>query len=448
MATGRNNQFLRSPRELSSLILGIGLLLVTAPSCRTAETKDQQTSKLAEGGAAPHYFYVSSSSIQGADLAGMAPPLNSQERTLAQSLRGWFGPLGFPGVIGPDGPLGSFGPLGKATWNVSEFFRSTQDLWLSKEPAAKLRAHSDSSLSVCAPGAKVLPQWTIDLGLLQFTIPILGSEDFRQCSGVMGKDGPLGALGPLGSNYYRFRTDYGSNGSGLMGHLYEGGMFAQLGAASHLGPLGALGPLGPVGGHLYRRDNDGNYLDRGQIVRKIAIPYDAQKLRTFDLYEMYTEQRAKAFARDDVNDTSFMVLGELQGGSSPESDSFEFVSADQQFVSILVVPEVFSWGTSFLFGNYRFRDFDIRLVQLSSHGDREIAVAKENMLNDFIQILVPAGAKFRVTVFTKFNLAFDAWGPFWQSAPKSYRLYVTGGSPEFVDSPVRGDFQVSYQPLK
>lgn len=108
---------------------------------------------------------------------------------------------------------------------------------------------------------------------------------------------------------------------------------------SPLSALGANGPLGPNGAHGLRRDMVGNYVHNGQIYRKANVPtmignQRSLSTRSFELYEMYTEEHARQM-RD--NDTSFMVEGEFSEGDF--ADGYSFTSDVDQFVTIVVVPE-------------------------------------------------------------------------------------------------------------
>ncbi|THB66811.1 MAG: hypothetical protein D6B27_06000 [Gammaproteobacteria bacterium] len=316
-------------------------------------------------------FYISASSVEDMNqsLVSVTPavstPSNAEIYLDEQSCLGYLGP------IGPYGPLGALGPVGNNSWNVS--------YWMS--------AIGDWS------------DW---------------SDDMTDHDGPLSESGPLGPNGPL--SYQAYNVDLPAiNDFGKQ--LQAGGVWSVLGPVGPLGALGPLGPLGPVGAHGYATDYDGAYIENGEEVRTVTVDYEGGE-RDYELFENYDEDYAKSKAD---NDTSFMVEGYI-AWPYWETDSYTFTSGEDQYVTIVLVPE------------YQLDDFDI--VVKDANGN---VIAESNTFEyiDWIQIEnVEAGTELTVEVELSGS---------WHYASKDYRVIVTGSTQYINSTDIAGDHQVSMQ---
>jgi hypothetical protein len=270
--------------------------------------------------------------------------------------------LGSYGPLGAYGPLGELGPVGDNVWNPSTWIDAANNSWGS-------------------------------------------SWDGRADGGPLTEAGPLGSHGPLGDAYIDGALFENNEAAQQLRGL---GQAAVLGPLGPLGPLGALGPLGPVGAHGFGTDENGSYIDRdGKVQRTIDVFYndDKTEVRSYELFEKYSEEAAKAMTD---NDTSFMVEGGIayEGRGKYETDEFEFTSNSDQLVTVCVVPEK------------SLDDFDLEIVD-----DKGNVLAKSDSddLMDWTQLQVKKGTKLKARVKLKDS-------GHWFS--KTYRLYVVGSGEE------------------
>ena len=313
---------------------------------------------------------VSASTVEalGGDLSSVQPkvvtPAGVEAYLAPTSALGYFGP------IGPYGPLGMLGPVGDNSWNAS--------YWIS--------------------GAGDWSDW---------------SKDMTDLGGPLSQNGPLGPAGPLSKEAYEQALPAIND---FCKQLQAGGVWGVLGPVGPLGALGPLGPLGPIGAHGLPQDEDGNYVKEGDVQRAINVPYDGTE-RTYELFETYDEKHATTMAD---NDTSFMVEGRLdyEGWYKYETDRFEFASSQEQFVTILLLPE------------YQLDDFDLDVLDA---GGQLLAASQSYGLIDWVQLRVPAGTKLEVEV--KLYSTQHVLG-------KRYRLIVTGSTPHFSTTDILGDHQL------
>jgi hypothetical protein len=277
--------------------------------------------------------------------------------------------LGGLGALGAYGPLGMLGPLGEESWNVSKVMG-------------------------------LLPDWT---GFSQY-LTLNG--------GPLSEQGPLGPNGPLGHEAY-FETLPAIND--FAKQLQLGGVWTVLGPLGPLGTLGPLGPLGPIGAHGFQTDSDGNYIDEDLKIQRSVQVGKGSKIHEYDLFEMYSEARAKAL-KD--NDTSFLVLGD-----TGYEDQFEFTSPERQHITIVVVPEA------------QLDVFSLKLTTNEEHSEivDEISSNSSSLIN-WIQTDVAAGQKIKATVRLKASYHF------WPR--KGYRLIVVGSGYRFNKTDIRGPHQL------
>jgi hypothetical protein len=131
------------------------------------------------------------------------------------------------------------------------------------------------------------------------------------------------------------------------------------------------------------------------------------------------------------NDTSFMVQGSI-GNSSSEVDAYRFTSREEQWVTVVVVPEN---GLS---------DFDLemtggngqRIARSDSDGKQSLGffgITRDGNYIDFIQVKVARGEKLEARVSAKtVNGAFP-----------TYRLVVVGSTKAFASTDIKGPHQVA-----
>lgn len=310
-------------------------------------------------------FYISATSVEdmNGSLASVYPsvqtPSNADDYLDDDSCLGFYGP------IGPYGPLGILGPVGDNSWNAS--------YWIS--------AYGDWS------------DWSDEI------------------EGPLSESGPLGPNGPL--SYDAYWTDLPAIND-FSKQLQGGGVWSVLGPVGPLGALGPLGPLGPIGGHGYATDSNGRYVSGGTEMRTVSVPYNGTT-RTYELFEKYSESYAE---NKSDNDTSFMAEGYI-AWPYWETDSYTFTSNEDQFVTIVLVPE------------YQLDDFDI--VVKDSNGN-QIAYSNTFEYIDWIQI---EGVAANTELTVEVELAGS-----WHYASKDYRLIVTGSTQYINSTDITGDHQV------
>lgn len=329
---------------------------------KTILTMDAQTRTWEDDYTSSGLKLVSASSIIAldGDISGVTPTidpskvpgLTPEEYLDNDSCLGYYGP------IGPYGPLGTLGPIGDDAWDLGYWISGT-GTWGDHE------------------------------------------DDI---TGPLGPDGPLGETGPVAYDQYFGLADPGMTlfaTNDFAVHTRAFGLWSVLGPIGPLGALGPLGPLGPVGSHGCDTDTNGSYICGGTLERNITTWYDQAQTtqRTYGLYEHYTESYAKSMTD---NDTSFMVSGEIS--ISSETDVYEFTSAQNQVVTILLVPEK------------QLDDFDLEIVD---QNDNVIATSNAYTYIDWIQLKVPAGTKLKARVWL-------AGSYHWLSS--TYRLFVTGST--------------------
>ena len=161
----------------------------------------------------------------------------------------------------------------------------------------------------------------------------------------------------------------------------------------------------------------GRYVQDGQVVRTITVPYDGSATRSFGLVEDYAADFA-ATMKD--NDTSFMVHGELDGDQA--SVSFPFKSKETQFVTVTVVP---------------VNQLDYFTLTVKNASGKVIAISDSHDNVNWIQVAVPAGTKLTAEV------TLDSGG-FHPGITNQYRLSVVGSTKHINASNIVGPHQVDY----
>lgn len=332
----------------------------------------------AQAKATDNFVYVSASTVTPTDTR------HEEAFHFAPHVFLRFAGLGNKGPLGKYGPLGTSGPAGTWAWNPARYI----------------------SGAFCWDGLQ---------------------QELTASGGPLSADGPLGANGPLGE----MMDATASN------PFQPGGMYAAVGPWGPLGALGALGPLGPVGAHGFRADADGNYVSQdGSIQRTIRTEWTLGTAREWGLLEDYTEKRAKELPD---NDTSFMVEGAI--ANAELSDTYRFRSNVDQYVTVLVLPEL---ASATFFPHLRYRDnqpvaptdpLGMNIAQdfwrkaLKAYDDFDVevlnadgkVVARSNLLGgaDWIHLKVPAGTDLQARVKLRSSVQ---WGE------KPYRLFVVGSN--------------------
>jgi len=199
---------------------------------------------------------------------------------------------------------------------------------------------------------------------------------------------PLSSAGPLSSDSYHSKlpliNDFGK-------HLQALGIFGVLGP---LGPLGALGPLGPLGptGPYQTMNLRGHH--------NVPVKWTKSKTRRFDLVEVIDE----SYIQEEL-DCSFMILGVIS--QNDEIDSYYFNCKSNQFVTIVLVPEL---------------SLDYFNMTLFSNGNSSEEIASSNSMKyiNFIQLGLMSNnnGSFRIDVNLRETYQFIL--------SHSYRLVVTG----------------------
>ena len=285
--------------------------------------------------------------------------------------------LGYYGPLGPYGPLATLGPIGDNSWNVS--------YWIS--------------------GMGDWSDW---------------SQDMADLDGPLSAAGPLGQNGPVAEAQYYGQADPGATlfaTNDFAVHTRGQGIWTPLGPIGPLGALGPLGPLGPVGAHGYAANSNGQYLNNGQVVRNITIPFDNNgTVRSYELVEKYTESFAKSMTN---NDTSFMVMG--TSSSYSDEDVYTINSASNQLVTVVLVPEK------------QLDDFDLTILDQNNN---VVAVSNTGTFIDWVQLKVPAGKKLKVKVKCYYS------GHYLSS---TYRLNVTGSTANLNQVEIAGNHISNWQ---
>jgi hypothetical protein len=104
-----------------------------------------------------------------------------------------------------------------------------------------------------------------------------------------------------------------------------------------------------------------------------------------------------------------MVLGEINGSA----DSYALTSGDNQYVTILVVPE------------YQLDAFSVTV----SDGGGEITRSEQITFINWVQLRVAADSPLKITVDLKYSAGF------WQH---NYRLFVVGSTTYIPQSDMQG----------
>jgi hypothetical protein len=368
-------------------LLALALSLSTLPACgEPAEDDTPLAEALADDGKADSLgrvpFAVTASSVQALNgsLSSVRPAVRTADP--GHSPEFYLQPgsaLGPAGPLGAWGPLGALGPVGNNSWNPSAWISGFGD-WSS---------------------------W---------------SRSLTAAGGPLSESGPLGPNGPLSVRAY---TQTLPAINDFSKQLQAGGVWTVLGPIGPLGALGPLGPLGPVGAHGFVRDSSGRYLQAGQPVRTVRIPYQG-RYRTYELYEHYPETTARSL---QDNDTSFMVSGAIDRSS--EVDAYTFTSRSAQYVTLLLLPE------------NSLSDFDLELLDskgravASSRSDGRQTLFGALVLNlgnyiDFIQLPAQANARFTARVSARTtNPLFP-----------TYRLFVVGSTSYLPPSDISGAHQL------
>ena len=334
-----------------TILQTLGLLAIVSSSVYADGVNDNWSSDYST------IKYVSASSIEKLDknIDSILPEVNNSNTMYLLS----NGPLGEYGPIGPNGALGKDGPVETG---------SSYDFNLSLYPYL--------------------------------------DKYFKSFFGPLSKDGPLGKNGPYTKESYYNGTLFLDNNFAV--HLRSLGLWGILGPTGPLGPVGALGPLGPNGTHGYKKNKNGEYLNKdGSIITEVSVPFDSESSRDFDLYEYYkNEEFAKA--KNDL-DTSFVTKGNLSDDNL--YDEYIINNDNKQIVSILVLP------------THLFNNFNIEL-----YNSKKQLVAKSDSLKyiNFIQFLAPKDTVYTVKI---------------TSSDKSneYMLYVTGSTEYLNKYNISGD---------
>ncbi|MCC7382838.1 MAG: hypothetical protein IT384_13460 [Deltaproteobacteria bacterium] len=223
--------------------------------------------------------------LTGGDLQSLQPKVPPE---LEWILRRMLVALGKEGALGAVGPLSRLGAAGDAPRNPGHWLSSTD--WRA---------------------------WSVLL---------------TSIGGPMSEAGALGGGGPLAE---RSREALRRLLPGVTAQLDLGGVLEVIGPFGPLGPLFILGLLGQVGGHGFRQNAEGEFVDpEGKIVRTTDVVHLGER-RTLELVEFYGEAFAEVFG---ANDTSWMVRGAIEP-SEPNGDHFAFTSRDDQLVTLLLVPD-------------------------------------------------------------------------------------------------------------
>jgi hypothetical protein len=321
-----------------------------------------------------HHEYVTMEEIvASADPATVQPPLRDSRIPFgtAAGLLSAAGPFSAFGPLSSFGALGVLGPLGSDSWNPQQVLGSLASLL------------NDTAVA-------------------------------GTCKDPLGYCGPLGVNG-AGSEVQFFgkadpgKTLFAQNDFAV--HLRGLCYFSALGPLGPLGPFGPLGPLGPLSPAIWSSfqlelNSDGSMADylTKAIVRTLDLPFSPAENRTFPLFEVYAEAAATGARARDL-DTSFGVYGEIDmdANGDPISDTFTFVSSEQQLVTIAVVPEK------------SLDDFDLQLNSTAS--GTIVATSTSGLWMDWIQVQSAANEAFSITV----SLGNSA-----HLLTKTYRLFVVG----------------------
>jgi hypothetical protein len=200
---------------------------------------------------------------------------------------------------------------------------------------------------------------------------------------------PVSSAGPLSSDSYHSKlpsiNDFGK-------HLQALGLWGVLGPLGPLGAFGPLGALGPTGPY--------NTMNLLEGPRSVPVRWSKNIIRRFDLVEVLDE----SYVKEEL-DCSFMILGVIS--RSDETDSYYFNCKPNQFVTIVVVPEL---------------SLDYFNMTLFSNEDSSKKIASSNSMKyvNFIQLGLMSNnnGSFRIDVNLRQTYQFFL--------AHSYRLIVTG----------------------
>jgi len=247
-------------------------------------------------------------------------------------------------IVSAYGPLGKLGPIGKALWNPTN--------WKSK---------------------------------------ITKIIDWKNSNMLFGlSNNPLSSAGPLSSDSYHSKLPSIND---FAKHLQGLGLWGVLGPLGPLGALGPLGPLGPTGPY-----NTVNLHGR----HRIPVRWATSQTRRFDLVEVLNEPDVV----DEELDCSFMILGEIY--ESNETDSYYFNCKPNQFVTVVLVPELsLDYYSITLFSNENSKE-----TIASSNSTTYINFIQLGLMNDNVN------GSFRIDVNMQASYQY--------LLGHTYRLIVTG----------------------
>ena len=177
------------------------------------------------------------------------------------------------------------------------------------------------------------------------------------------------------------------------------------------GPTSAWGPLGPlseVGAHGFKRDPaTGDFVDgAGKVQRTVAAQYDATIATNLNLYERYSEARAKALGDLGKQDTAFAVDGTLTGRN--EMDVYKFSVDRAQVVTVNTLP----------IGSSLSRQENLDVVVFDKTG-KPVFRTRSGDEASYLQLALAKG-EYAVGVVRNDQAAASS------SGAASYRLNVTG----------------------
>jgi hypothetical protein len=186
---------------------------------------------------------------------------------------------------------------------------------------------------------------------------------------------------------------------------------------NQLKKAGPLGPLGRIGAHGYARNDNGQYVTAsGNVVKTVSVGYSDMVNRTFSLYEEYDHIYA---LKAQSLDTSWYVKAVNYNDTNPTLHTYNFVSSEEQYVYILVVPySLVGWVFQPAF-------------TLTVDAGRGKIVSDETLYIQWISIKVPAGK-------TKISVAVSGDDV---AQTMAYALYVTGSTANFPKTDIVGDYQ-------
>lgn len=182
-------------------------------------------------------------------------------------------------------PVSKLGPVGNNIWNVNRFL----DLFPYWKP------YYDAYLKTYGPSSKYGPSY-------------LTTKEFQKFLKTYNKE------------------------------LFPGGFLGHAGHGGVLGPEGVVGNLSPIGSSGYTHNKLGDAIDdKGKVFRTTLIESSDGKEKSYPLYEMYTsEQYVKDLS--SKNDTSFAIDGTIE--KIDDYDIFEFSTTDNRsLVTVQVIAD-------------------------------------------------------------------------------------------------------------